>query len=315
LQQQPASAPLWKMRIRLHLVRNQRPEAVAAFREGVARGASRGDLLSYLGLALLEWGLESRSPAVRLAAIQAARDSDIGALEADVADRLQDPDQLVRTWAAIAEKADLVVVMSPFRHGMRYADVLLPIAPFSETSGTFVNCEGRAQSFNGVVPPLGETRPGWKVLRVLGTLLGLPGFDLDSSEAVRAQALPQPDALAARLRNGADVPLAAPAGSAAGLERVADVPIHFADPLVRRSEPLQLTADARPPKARMHRALFEQLGLADGGQVRVRQGSGEAVLSAEVDKGVPAGVVRIAAAHPSTCGLDGLSGPVTIERA
>jgi NADH-quinone oxidoreductase subunit G len=213
------------------------------------------------------------------------------------------------------EKADLVVVMSPFRHGMRYADVLLPIAPFSETSGTFVNCEGRAQSFNGVVPPLGETRPGWKVLRVLGSMLGAPGFDFDTSEQVRAQVLPEPAEVATRLRNGTRVPLVAPASTAAGVERVADVPIYFADPLVRRSDSLQRTADARSPRARMHRALYEQLALGDGGQVRIRQGGGEAVLHAEVDAAVPPGVVRIASAHPSTCGLDGLSGPVTVERA
>jgi NADH-quinone oxidoreductase subunit G len=213
------------------------------------------------------------------------------------------------------EKADLVVVMSPFRHGTRYADVLLPIAPFTETSGTFVNCEGRAQSFNGVVPPLGETRPGWKVLRVLGTMLGSPGFDFDTSEQVRAQVLPEPAQLSTRLRNGTRVAIGVPASTAAGVERVADVPIYFADPLVRRADALQRTADARPPRARMHRALFEQLALADGGQVRIRQGSGEAVLTAEVDAAVPPGVVRIASAHPSTCGLDGLSGPVTVERA
>jgi NADH-quinone oxidoreductase subunit G len=65
----------------------------------------------------------------------------------------------------------------------------------------------------------------------------------------------------------------------------------------------------------MHRALFEQLALGDGGQVRIRQGNGEAVLHAEVDPAVPPGVVRIASAHPSTCGLDGLSGPVSVERA
>jgi len=216
---------------------------------------------------------------------------------------------------AALEKADLVVVMSPFRHGLRYADVLLPIGPFSETSGTFVNCEGRPQSFNGVVPPLAETRPAWKVLRVLGTMLDLPGFELDTSEQVRTQVLPDEATRAARLRNGVDVALTAPAASAAGIERVADIPIHFADPLVRRSDALQRTADARPPRARMHSALFEQLGLADGGQVRIRQGNGEAVLTAEVDASVPAGVVRIAAAHPSTCGLDGLSGPVSVERA
>ena len=79
--------------------------------------------------------------------------------------------------------------MSAYKHAaLDYADVLLPIAPFSETSGTFISTEGRVQSFNGVVKPLGETRPAWKVLRVLGTMLGLKGFDYDTSEAVRQDA-------------------------------------------------------------------------------------------------------------------------------
>ena len=68
--------------------------------------------------------------------------------------------------------------------------MLLPIAPFTETSGSFVNAEGRLQSFHAVVRPLGDTRPAWKVLRVLGNLLGLPGFDADTSQAVLAAALP-----------------------------------------------------------------------------------------------------------------------------
>ena len=70
-----------------------------------------------------------------------------------------------------------------------YADVLLPIAPFTETAGTFVNAEGTVQTFNGVVRPFGDTRPAWKVLRVLGSLLGVPGFEYDTSEEVRAAAL------------------------------------------------------------------------------------------------------------------------------
>src|SRR6185503_3774418 len=73
--------------------------------------------------------------------------------------------------------ADMVVVMSAFKHGMDYADVLLPVAPFAETSGSFVNAEGRLQSFNGTVKPMGDARPAWKVLRVLGNILGLGGFD------------------------------------------------------------------------------------------------------------------------------------------
>jgi NADH-quinone oxidoreductase subunit G len=213
------------------------------------------------------------------------------------------------------EKADFVVVMSPFRHGTAYADVLLPIAPFTETAGTFVSSEGRVQSFHGVVTPLGETRPGWKVLRVLGTLLGLPGFAADTADDVRASVLPAGGDAAGRLSNATQTAIAKPAIAAAPIERVADVPIYFADALVRRAPSLQRTVDAKAPRARMHRSLFETLGLAAGGQVKVTQGQGEAVLTAMVDAAVPPGVVRIAAAHASTCGLAGLSGPVSLERA
>ena len=219
-----------------------------------------------------------------------------------------------RAARAAMEQADLVVVMSPFRHGMSYADVLLPVAPFTETAGSFVNCEGRLQEFHGVVAPLGETRPGWKVLRVLGTMLKLDGFDAESAQDVQVSVMADDQSTHAMLNNGTRVPVVIPEAATSVTERIADVPIYFADPLVRRAAALQLTADARPPKARMHRSLFETLGLAPGGQVRVTQGQGEAVLSATVDAAVPPGVVRIAAAHPSTCGLEGLSGPIKVER-
>jgi NADH-quinone oxidoreductase subunit G len=211
------------------------------------------------------------------------------------------------------EQAEFVVVMSPFRHGTQYADVLLPVSPFTETAGTFVNCEGRAQAWNGVVKPLGETRPAWKVLRVLGSLLGLPGFDFDSIEDVRAS-LPSAEAVAARLANGTHVAIAKPTVAPSPMERVADVPIHFADPLVRRAPSLQQAADAKPPRARLDALTLARLGVAEGAQIRIRQGRGEAILTAVADAGVPTGAVRIAAAHASTCGLEGLSGPVTVER-
>ena len=216
---------------------------------------------------------------------------------------------------AALEKADMVVVLSPFRTATRYADVLLPVAPFTETSGTFVNCEGRVQSFQGVAQPLGETRPAWKVLRVLGTMLKLEGFAFDTSDEVREAVLGDARDIPARLGNASRIELAPPRRANGALERVADVPIYFADPLVRRSEPLQQTADAKPPRARVNRTLLDQLGIEEGAQIKVRQGRGEAVLATQVDPGVPPGVVRIAAAHPSTCGLDGLSGPVAVERA
>src|SRR5471032_2600188 len=225
--------------------------------------------------------------------------------------------------AAVAalHKAEMVVVMSPFKHGMDYADVLLPVSPFSETSGTFVNCEGRAQSFNGTVKPLLETRPAWKVLRVLGNILGLPGFDYDTSEAIRDEVFGAGVTdLSARLNNKATLaPVAATAQAATGLQpqlqRLADVPIYFADALVRRAESLQTTSDAAAPKAHLSSQLAQQLGVSSGDKVKVSQGSGSAILVADVDAGLPANVVRVAAAHASTAALDGMFASITVEKA
>jgi NADH-quinone oxidoreductase subunit G len=197
--------------------------------------------------------------------------------------------------------------------------VLLPIAPFSETAGTFVNCEGRAQGFNGTVKPLGETRPAWKVLRVLGNLLDLQGFNYETSEEVRAEVLGTAKAedadLRARLNNIAELPLhAAKQGGAGAVERVADVPIYFTDAIVRRAESLQLTADAMAPKASLSPVLAQKLGIADGAQVKVTQGLGSAVLEAAIDAKLPENVVRVSAAHTSTAGLGGMFGAITVEK-
>jgi NADH-quinone oxidoreductase subunit G len=219
---------------------------------------------------------------------------------------------------AAMKKAGFVVALSPFRHKtVDYADVLLPIAPFTETPGTFISTEGRVQSFHAAAKPLGETRPGWKVLRMLGSLLGLPGFDHETSEQVRAECL-QGREVASLLSNKTSVPpqpaAASPAPSATGLQRIADIPIYFADPLVRRSEPLQQTADAKPPRARMNAKLMAELGLAHGDRVRIRQGSGSADLVAALDERVPDRSVRIAAAHPATASLGPMFGGITVEK-
>ncbi len=144
-------------------------------------------------------------------------------------------------------RAEMVVTLSPFKTNMEFSDVLLPIAPFSETSGSFVNAEGRLQSFHAVVRPLGETRPAWKVLRVLGNMLDLPGFDFETSQDVLGKATGAP---AAQVQC---VPAELLDNRTAVAPEVADV--HTADPvvasiyqldgLVRRSTSLQLTADAR----------------------------------------------------------------------
>ena len=134
-------------------------------------------------------------------------------------------------------QADMVVTLSPFKSNMAFSDVLLPIAPFTETSGTFINAEARVQSFHAVVKPLGETRPAWKVLRVLGNLLALPSFDFDSSQDVLAQV----SVSAQRLSNLTQAVIdLTPAGVAPAVAR-----IYALDPIVRRAASLQLTADGR----------------------------------------------------------------------
>ncbi|MCC7100887.1 MAG: NADH-quinone oxidoreductase subunit G [Rubrivivax sp.] len=216
--------------------------------------------------------------------------------------------------AALAASG-LVVALTAWKDAApEGADVLLPIAPFTETSGTFVNAEGRAQSFVGVVKAQGQARPGWKVLRVLGNLLGLEGFEYESSEQVRDEALGDRGALAARLDNTPVVDAAAvPAGT--GLERIADVPIYMADSLVRRAPSLQATADARPPLVGLPTVLWQQLGLAEGGKVLVAQGQSAVRLPARHDATLDARSVRVAAGHPATQMLGPMFGALTVEKA
>jgi NADH-quinone oxidoreductase subunit G len=218
-----------------------------------------------------------------------------------------------RTAVKAMDAADFVISLSAYKgFALDYASVLLPIVPFTETSGTFVNAEGRMQSFNGVVKPLGDARPAWKVLRVLGNLLGIEGFDYDSSEQVRDEII-KPEDIAARLDNRlGGIALQLPAASD-GVHRIADVPIHFSDAIVRRAASLQQTHDAAPPRAWMNSALLARLGLKDGQAVKVRQGEGEADVSAALDDRLPRDCVRVAAAHASTMNLGPMSGAVSVE--
>jgi NADH-quinone oxidoreductase subunit G len=223
-----------------------------------------------------------------------------------------------RQAAAALRAAQFVVAMSAFHtDATDYAHVILPVTPFTETSGTFVNTEGRMQSFNAVVRPLGDARPAWKVLRVLGNLLDLRGFDQDTSEAVRDEAC-QPGAIAGRLSNaitGVAVTLAhGPALHNGALERVTDVPIYCTDGLVRRAPSLQQTADARAPRAQMASATMQRLGLDAGSKVRIKQDGGEATLAVAIDDELAPNCIRVAAGHPLTAQLGPMSGTVTVER-
>jgi NADH-quinone oxidoreductase subunit G len=133
-----------------------------------------------------------------------------------------------------------VVALTPFASNeMRdVASVMLPVGTFAETSGTYVNLSGTWQSFAGAATPVGEARPAWKVLRVLGNLLGLQGFEQQSSEEVRQE----------MKSAAAPAPLASAAGEGRSMSaalRTLETPMYQADPLVRRAPALQRTRLAR----------------------------------------------------------------------
>ena len=226
-----------------------------------------------------------------------------------------DTSNAAQALAALGQ-AETVVVLSPFKTGLEYADVLLPVSPYTETAGSFVNADGTLQAFNGIVRPLGETRPGWKVLRVLGNVLGLPGFEYDSVEEVRAAALPQ-GVDASRLSNRTDVAVVRGAVQANGaLERIADVAIYHADALVRRAPSLHLTAASRAANAiGLPAALFDKLGLKEGDTVRVRQGDRSVQAAATRDALLADTAVRVSAGTQLGAALGGLFGELVVEKA
>jgi len=210
------------------------------------------------------------------------------------------------------QAAEFVVAMSPFKHAAQsYAQVILPVSPFTETAGSFINTEGRLQSFVGVVKAQGETRPAWKVLRVLGNIMGMAGFDFDSAEAVRKACLEGVD-IASRLDNTTRTSLVANAPAVSGLERIAEVRIHDADAIVRRAPSLQRTQDAAGPFVSMNSALLRQLSVTPGQLVRIVQNGGEARLEAHRDDNLPDHCVRIPMAHPATAALGGAQGALSL---
>ena len=216
---------------------------------------------------------------------------------------------------AALSRAQFVVGLAAFDSPAlrQVADVLLPLAPFTETSGTFVNCVGDVQSFNAVAKTRGEARPGWKILRVLANLLDLAGFVQDDSETVRDEAL-LTDVRTQLSNSLGDVPEAVAVVSAEGcLQRVTDIPIHFADPLVRHSTALQKTADAAAPTAKISSATLAALGVTAGDKVKLT-GVEAVTLTAELDDTVADGCVRVAAAHLSTVPLGPLFGELSVER-
>ena len=216
-------------------------------------------------------------------------------------------------------RARFVVSLAAFRSEAmsEYAHVILPAAAFAETEGTFVNLSGTWQSFGAAVSPYADARPAWRVLRVLGNLLDLPGFEQETIEDVRA-ALGGPAAVGepAAGSPGWTLPrsLPAPVEGAEGIARIAPVPMHAVDALVRRSKPLQATKDAEFRGVGLSPATIERLGLTDGEPAVVRQNGGSVTLRVVADRRVPDDCAYLLAGIPATAVLGAGNGSIMIDR-
>jgi NADH-quinone oxidoreductase subunit G len=222
--------------------------------------------------------------------------------------------------AAAMQQAEFVVALTAYKsEALKDADVLLPVAPFAETSGTFMSMEGRVQSFAAAVPPQGECRPAWKVLRVLGNVLGLGGFDYDSSEQVKNEIFggEKPSKVVWRglnnnLRELAEVNVQIKSGV---LQRVGEVPMYQSDAIVRRAPSLQqVNSAAAPVVAAMNAAQLAKLGLASGDTARVAQNGGSVLLQVKCDERVFDNCVRVPACA-ATVALGDLFGEISVEKA
>lgn len=212
------------------------------------------------------------------------------------------------------QEADFVVSLSPYPSVAGYPKVTLPVATFAETSGTYINAEGLWQSFRGASKPFAESRPIWKVLRVLGNLLGVQGFDYVSSEDVLAEAQDivgvhtQPDNTCSIVGQTDWRPF-----QAAGLQRVADVPIYAVDLLARRARSLQASPLASPAEVRLHPDVAHELGVVGRERVQVRHNGVAVDLPLVMDESIPKGCAWIPAGLPASMMLGPAVGPVVIQ--
>ncbi len=212
------------------------------------------------------------------------------------------------------QQAGLVVSLTSFRSEAMddYADIMLPIATFAETSGTYINTAGVSQTFQGAAAPVGEARPAWKVLRVLGNYFDLDGFEQQSSTDVLNEAMTAigsftPDN-SDKWSNTIDI-----TQSVSGIQRITDVPMNMIDGLCRRAHALQSTSDVSDGAVHINSAFAEKLQLKSGQQAKVVNGNGSAELPVVIDDRIPDECVLVQGAHPAQVELGPYFGQVSVS--
>jgi len=220
-----------------------------------------------------------------------------------------------QTALSAMKQADFIVQISAFKSElvMEYASVLLPMTAFTESAGSYVNCEGKVQHAQAAVPPMGNAQPAWKILRILGNFLDAPGFDYIHLNDVTAEidlADLQPSARITPWQ----MPPHIEYHNAAGLQRLMDIPMYRVDSTVRRAAALQNTVDNPTPAVHINRHLREKLSFQMDKMVVARNSCGSAKLPLQVDDRVPNNCVYIPAGYIETASLGGHKS-ITLEKA
>lgn len=215
------------------------------------------------------------------------------------------------------KEAETVIVMSPFASetSKQLADVILPISTFTETPGSFINMAGELQSFYSTVATVGESKPLWKVLRVLGGFMNFENFTYQSCQEVLAEIIKN-GTLQHRLNNTIDIAEdKSSVNEKKALLRVGGVSIYNTDAIVRRAYALQQTPQAQPPLLRVSTHLLTELSIKEGEQVFARQPGGEKIsLTIALDESLPDDVVHLPH-HQSNANLGAMMDEIQLEKA
>ncbi|HEX7966245.1 MAG TPA: NADH-quinone oxidoreductase subunit NuoG [Gammaproteobacteria bacterium] len=216
---------------------------------------------------------------------------------------------------ALKSAKHVVAITSYVSENMQqYADVLLPAGAYGETSGTYVNAEGRWQSFSGLTQPLGEARPAWKILRVMGNLCELKGFEQESSEDVLREVRDAVGEVHADNRFTGTRAVNAPV-TVKGFLRVGEIPMYAVDALVRRAAPLQQTRDADVAYAQFSPEDGKRLKVEAGDAVSLKHNGTRVVLPVKFDDSIAVGEVWVPTGLPVTLALGPSSGAIEVEKA
>ncbi|RKZ75194.1 MAG: NADH-quinone oxidoreductase subunit G [Gammaproteobacteria bacterium] len=219
---------------------------------------------------------------------------------------------------ATLKSADFVVSLNAYQTPVmeNYADVILPIALFAETSGTYINNEGRWQSFKGAINPPGEARPAWKILRVLGNLFDVDGFDYQASNEVRDELHQQVGNKMATNSAAWQIPNTLTFDTAKGLQRITEIPMYSVDTNVRRASALQRTMDAKIANGvHINAKLAAQLNVDKASQIQVKQDNSNLTLPLVIDDRVPDEGVLIYGGQLANADLGRWHGQVELSAA